>query len=86
MERTREKGTPEVMPENGIERINAIRRIVEKGQYAKIDNCMIDLFSASYILQIYDNVSEKNQIKYREMQAPKMGEIAFKLINKMKGN
>jgi hypothetical protein len=82
MERIREHGTPEVKPENGIERIEAIRRIVRKGQYAKIDGCMIDLFSASAIIQIYDNVSEKNQIKYRGMLAPRMGEIAFKIINK----
>ena len=83
-ERTREHGTPEVTPDDGMERIKAIRRIVEDGQYAKIDGQMIDLFSASAIVQVYDALSEKNQEKFRSMPAWRMGEVAFKLIDSQK--
>jgi len=78
--RTREKGTEVTVPKNGTERISALRRIVERKQYAKIDNCMIDLFSANAIVQVYNALGESNRAKYREMPAPSMATIAFKLI------
>lgn len=82
--RTREQGTEVINPTNfedpGLARIEAIRNIVEDGQYAKIDGCMIDLFSASAIVKIYDAISGANKAKYRIKPAPVMANIAFKLI------
>lgn len=81
--RTREQGTEVTLPKDGMERIEAIRRIVARHQYAKIDGCMIDGFSASAIVAIYDKLSPENQAKYRDMPADKMGILAFKIINKV---
>ena len=78
--RVREKGTIVTSPKTGLERIQALRGIVKRCQYAKIDGQMIDLFSANAIVQIYDALSLENQVKYRNMTAPKMAHIAFKLM------
>lgn len=77
--RTRDRGTRVTLPLTPDERIAAIRRIVTEKQYAKVDGCMIDLFSASYIVAVYDKLNPENQAKYAAMTAPKMGIIAFNL-------
>jgi hypothetical protein len=78
--RVREQGTIVTNPQDGIERIKAVRQIVEAKQYAKIDGIMVDLFSASAIINVYDNINEANQIKYRNCNVSKMANIAFKLM------
>ena len=78
--RTREHGTQVTRPANGQERIEAIRSIVTRSQYAKVDGCMIDLFSASAIVKVFDALSEANRAKYQVMKAPAMAKIAFKLV------
>ena len=78
--RTREKGTRVTSPVSGEERIMALRSIVDTNTYSKIDGCMIDLFSASAIIKVYDALNPVNQEKYRRFPAPKMAEIAFSLI------
>ena len=83
--RVREQGTKVTNPQDGIERINAVRQIVTDCQYAKIDGIMLDLYSASAIIKVYDNLNEPNQIKYRGLPVYRMGEIAFKLLNKVGG-
>jgi hypothetical protein len=80
IERTREQGTQVFMPQSGETRIQAIRSILTNKAYAKIDGCMIDLFSASAICKVYDALSSVNQSKFAAMPAPKMALIAFKLI------
>lgn len=80
--RIREKGTIVTMPNTGLERIQSIRAIVTSKRYAKVDNCMIDLFSANAIIQVYDAINPKNQVKLRNMIAPQMAHVAFKVINK----
>ena len=80
--RVREQGTIVTNPKTGVERIEALRQIVRDSQYAKIDGIMVDLFSASAIIGIYDRISEANQAKYREMPVYKMADIAFKLMEK----
>ena len=80
--RTRVQGTQVTNPASGIERINAIRQIVTEKQYAKIDGIMVDLFSASAIIGVYDNINETHQAKYRELPVYRMADIAFKIMNK----
>ena len=80
MERTRLQGTVETVAETGEERIMAIRRVVEAKQYAKIDGQMMDVFSASAIVAVYDKLSPSNQDKYAACSAPHMARIAFKLL------
>lgn len=80
--RVREQGTIVTNPATGIERINAVRQIVTDSQYAKIDGIMVDLFSASAIIRVYDAINEANQVKYRNLPVHKMAEIAFKIMSK----
>ena len=79
--RTREHGTQETIAGNSADRINAIRRVVANKQYEKIDGCMIDLFTANIIVQVYDALSDKNKAKFAAVPAPKMGIIALKLVS-----
>ena len=79
--KTRKQGTVETYAGDSQDRINAIRAIVDNSQYAKVDGTMIDLFSASIIVKIYDNLNEQNQAKFASFPAGKMGEIAYKLIS-----
>jgi len=78
--RTREHGTQETLAGNGADRIAALRQIVEQKQYAKVDGTMMDLFSASTIVQVYDALSPANKQKFTSMPAGKMGVLAFKLL------
>ena len=78
--RTRQHGCKVTAPSDPRERIAALRTIVEKKEYAKVDGCMIDLFSASAIVQVYDALSEAAQKKYARMTAPTMASVAFKLL------
>ena len=79
-ERVREQGTRETVAGNPADRIAAIRRIVAEGQYAVVDRTMMDLFTASAIVQVYDALNAANQDRFASMPAPKMGEIAFRLL------
>ncbi|MCK5612569.1 hypothetical protein KAR91_62435 [Candidatus Pacearchaeota archaeon] len=80
--RIRERGTVETVAGNGEDRIAAIRAVVDKGQFAKIDGVMMDLFSASLVCQVYDALSDGNKKKFASYSAPAMAEIAYKLVNK----
>ena len=73
------QGTVETVAGSPGDRIQAIRNIVTQKQYAKIDGTMIDLFTASLIVQIYDALKPENQIKFASFKAGKMGEMAYKL-------
>ncbi len=78
--RIREQGTPVTQPATPQERIGAIRTIVKDGQYAKVDGIMVDLFSASAIVAVYDALKPENQAKYANLPAGKMAFMAFKLV------
>lgn len=78
--RTRQQGTRVTLPTTSEERVAAIRRIVAEGQYAKVDGIMVDLFSASAILAVYDQLSQENRARYSALVARKMALVAFKLI------
>ncbi len=80
MRHIRQQGTIVTDAENGAERILAIREIVKRGQYAKVDGCMIDLFSAGAIVSVYDALSDENKARYAKLSAPKMAAVAFKWL------
>ncbi len=83
-ERIREHGTREIIAANAADRIAAIRRIVSERQYAKIDGTMIDLYSASAIVQVYDALSEPNRARFADFPAGKMGLIALELVSRQR--
>lgn len=82
--RVRERGTRVTMPKSPAERIAAVRQIVQEHQYAKIDGYMVDGFSASAIVQVYDALNDANKEKYAALPVSKMAAVAFKLIGQQK--
>ena len=78
--RTRQRGTRVTNATCRHERIAAVRRIVAEGQYAKVDGVMVDLFSASAVVKVYDALNGENQAKYAALPVGRMAEIAFKLL------
>lgn len=78
--RTRQRGTRVTLPTNGEERIAAIRQIVAEHQYAKIDGIMVDAFSASAIVAVYDALNPTNRAMFANFTVGKMARIAFKLV------
>lgn len=78
--RTRKQGTRVTLTKDGAERIAACRAIVEAGQYAKIDGFMVDLFSASAIVKVYDAVNDANKAKFSALPIGKMASVAMKLL------
>ncbi len=84
MKRTREHGTIEYSPETPEERIAAIRAVVENKQYAKIDDCMADLYSCSAIIQVYDLLSSENKNKFASKKFSGMAAITFAVLSKQR--
>ena len=62
---------------DGIERC---RKIVAERQYAKVNEVMIDGYSASAIVQVYDAVNEANRIKLEGLPVHRVVSICFQLI------
>ena len=76
----REHGTEVTQPATPLARIVAVRRIVSECQYAKIDGVMVDLFSASAIVKVYDALNDTNKAMFADFPVGKMASIAFKLL------
>ena len=78
--RTRENGTKNTRTNgDAVVKMAAIRQIVASHQYAKIDGLMVDGFSASAIVQVFDALNPENQARYAALTIPKMAAVAFKL-------
>jgi hypothetical protein len=77
--RTRVEGTEVTMPATPEQRIAAVRRIVDRKTYAKIDGVMVDLFTASAIVKVYDALNVDNRQLFASLPVGKMGRIAFRL-------
>ena len=82
--RTRQHGTQVTntaqSDDPGMARLAAIRRIVENHQYEKIDGLMVDGFTASAILKVYEAVNEANQAKLRNLPIRKMASVCLDLL------
>jgi hypothetical protein len=63
--------------EEGIERI---RQIVKEKRYAKVNEVMVDLFSASIIIQVYDIVNDANKEKLRGLRVAKLADVCFAAV------
>ena len=70
-----------------IEKMSAaIDYIVAKKQYLVINGTMVDLFSASAMKSLKDNLSPANREKYLNMaleSVPMAGGLAFEMIKKL---
>lgn len=63
--------------------ISALRQIVASSSAKKIDGKLMDLYTASAILKIYDNLSTKNQLMMAKMPLEQMAHISFRLLTKL---
>lgn len=61
------------------EKMKILRRIVDRNQAEEIDGVLVDLFSASAIVQVFDALNPGNQRKYIKLPVGEMAEIAFKM-------
>lgn len=64
---------------NDSETIKKVRDIVREHQYAKIDGVIVDAFTAQTILQVFDNLNDKNQKRMAQMPIRQMASIAMKV-------
>ena len=60
--------------------ISALRDIVKHKQHAKVNGQRVDLYTASAIITVYDNLSAENQKRLAALPIPRMAAICFKLI------
>lgn len=75
----REKQRVSPLGEAGIE---ALRKIVSEHQAAKINEVLVDGFSASAIIQVYDQLNDKNKEKLKSLPVAVVADVVFKTINK----
>lgn len=60
--------------------IRACRKIVAEGQFGKVNDVVVDVFSASALIAVYDKLNEKNQATMRGLPVAKACAVALKLI------
>jgi RadC-like JAB domain len=58
--------------------IDRLRTIVADKQAARVNGILVDLFSASAVVGVYDALNETNRAKFAAMPLPKMVDLAFK--------
>lgn len=78
--RVRERGTRVTTTKDGAAIVAACRSIVANGQYEKINGHMVDLFSASAIVKVFDAVNDANKAKFLRLPVARMASIAFQLL------
>ena len=57
-----------------------MRKIVAEGQYTTIDGMMVDLFTASAVINVFDALTEQNQRKFTALSLRKMVGVTWKLM------
>lgn len=63
----------------GVEGIEKCRDILVNG-YAKVNEVLVDSFTASAIVGVYDRVNDKNKAKMVEFPVGYVAELCFKLL------
>jgi len=62
--------------------MDKVRKIVQDKSAAKIDGVMVDLFTASAIVQIYDKVNDANKAKMDNAKIATLANIAWKVMKR----
>jgi hypothetical protein len=79
-----EKGKKEGVVREGSETpVEVARRIVQNGQHEKYKGMMLDTFTASAIVKVYDAVNDSNKKKLDSLKLPKLVNIVWKLLKKV---
>jgi translation initiation factor 2 alpha subunit (eIF-2alpha) len=66
----------------GEEGVSQIRKIVEERKYRKVNEVMVDVFTASAFIAVYDAVNDANKEKLRGKAVFEACDIALRVINK----
>lgn len=64
----------------GIAGLEAIRKITREHQAAKVNEVLIDGYSASAVVQVYDALNDANKEKLLSLPVAKAVTVVFKLI------
>lgn len=64
------------------DKIKRIRDIVENKQFAMLEGVLVDLYTASVIIAVYDKLNIKNKLKFVSKDIPTMANIAYKFIDR----
>ena len=59
--------------------IDKIQKVVDDKQAMKIDGVMVDTFTASLIMKIFNRVNKQNQDKMRKMKVTQLAKAAYKV-------
>lgn len=62
----------------GLTRIDALRQIVTERTAAKVEGTLVDLYTASAMVAVYDALSPANQAKFGDIPLLKLAEFAYK--------
>ena len=73
-----------VVTEAKASNIDQIRDIVKSKGAKKVGGVMVDMFTASAIVKVYDAINDTNKAKMDKMTVPAMANVAYKIINKNK--
>lgn len=71
-----------VVTEAKASNIDQIRNIVKTKGAKKVGGVMVDMFTASAIVKVYDAINDTNKAKMDKMTVPAMANVAFKLMKK----
>lgn len=62
--------------------IDRIRSVVTDESMKRIDGLLVDLFSASITVQVYDALNEENKAKMAALPVRKMVNVALRVANR----
>lgn len=63
-------------------RIVACRRIVANSQYEKIDGVLMDLFTASAVIKVYDTICDQNKELFLSVRLDEMVAMTWAVLKK----
>ena len=70
-------------PDKNKEKIQVFRDVLDSNSYKEYDGTIIDLFTASVVVQIYDALNDENKEKLLSLSIQDICVFCFKLANKL---
>jgi len=67
---------------NDMSDFEKVMKIVEDKQFSKVNGIGVDLFTASFIKSVYDNVNDKNKKCMEDMSIANLIGVAQNLMSK----
>ena len=67
------------------ERIEAFRKIVSEWGATRMEGVLVDAFSASMVVQVYDKLTPENRVKFMSRPAKQVVLMGWKVVNASQG-